>query len=510
MAINSAPASTAPSPAALSLSLQRALERIGGTAGAQAGPATAAVLSSLIRLQDELGTGLLIADARLRPVYASPALLKMVGFELPAFLALPSAMALFSSARQGDVEGRRLRRERGETVPLTYESQLVRHDGTIVEVELSSLPLNVGGQPLVLKLLRDITRRKQTQRLARVGTWDWHAAHDKVEASEEAWSILGKPSPRWPVPSEQLWSAIHPEDKPAVLAALKQAGTKPGPFALDYRIIRPDGTTRFLHVEGAALASNAGMDLSGSLQDVTELRFAEQSLQGLTKDLMRSNDELEQFAYVASHDLREPLRIIAGYLGILERRYGPQLPAEAHKFIEAAVEGAARMERLISHMLEYSRVGTHAADRLPVESEEASQTAMHNLTLVIKETNAEITRGPMPMVVADRAQLVQLFQNFLGNALKFRRGTPKIHITATRRASAWEFAIQDNGIGIEETDFERVFELFQRLHSAQEYSGSGIGLAIAKKIVERHGGKVWVESKLGEGSTFRFTLPIPG
>lgn len=509
MATKSASTSTAPSPAALPLSLQRALETIGGTLGAQAGPATAALLSSLIRLQDELGTALLIADARLRPVYASPALLKMVDLELPAFLALPSAIAIFPPARQADVEDRRLRRERGETVPLTYESQLVRRDGAIVEVELSSLPLNVAGQTLVLKLLRDITRRKQTQRLARVGTWDWHATDDKVEASAEAWSILGKPSPRWPVPSEQLWSAIHPEDKAPVLGVLRQARSKPGPFTLDYRITRPDGTTRFLHVEGAAVATSAGVELSGNLQDVTELRFAEQSLQGLTKDLMRSNDELEQFAYVASHDLREPLRIIAGYLGILERRYGPQLPAEAHKFIGAAVEGAARMEQLISHMLEYSRVGTHAADLLPVESEEAFQTALRNLGLVIKETNAEITRGPLPVVVADRAQLVQLFQNFLGNALKFRRGTPKIHVTATRRASDWEFAIQDNGIGIEEKDFERVFELFQRLHSAQEYSGSGIGLAIAKKIVERHGGKVWVESKLGEGSTFRFTLPIP-
>lgn len=511
MAIKPTSASTAPPPAALPIPLQRALQNIAGPGDANVAPGTAALLASLIRLQDDLGTGLFITDTDLRPLYASPALLKMLNLDADAFSALPSALDIFPPTERADVEDRRQRRERGESAPITHESKLVRRDGTIIDVELSSLPVMVGEKQILVKLLRDVTRRKQTQRLARVGTWDWKIHDDKVDASDEAWGILGRPKPRWPVGSAEFWSGIHPEDRPSVIAALRSPRTKPGPFTLDYRITRPDGTSRFVHVEGAAVETASGMELSGNLQDVTEVRFAEQSLQGLTKDLMRSNEELEQFAYVASHDLREPLRIIAGYLGILERRYGQQLPAEAKKFIEAAVEGAARMEKLISHMLEYSRVGTHAGDLLPIESEEAFQTAVRNVTLVVREANAEITHGPLPVVVADRAQLVQLFQNFLSNALKFRGSTPpKVKVEATRRGTEWEFTIQDNGIGIDEKDFERVFELFQRLHSAQEYSGSGIGLAIAKKIVERHGGKVWVESKLGEGSTFHFTLPIPG
>ena len=507
IAIKPAPAATAPPPAALPIWLQRALENAAGPGAAHAGAGTAALLTSLIRLQDELGTGLFIVDSGQHPVYASPALLRILGRDLDAFLALASATEVFAPAYRAQFD------ERGrdaEVTPTTYESKLVRIDGTFVDVELSSLPLKIGEKSLTLHLLRDITRRKQTQRLARVGTWDWHMKDDTVEASDEAWSILGRPQPRHPIASAEFWSSIHPEDRPQVLATLRTPRTKPGPFTLDYRITRRDGTTRFVHVEGAAVATDTGIELSGNMQDVTEVRFAEQSLQNLTKDLMRSNEELEQFAYVASHDLREPLRIIAGYLGILERRYGQQLPAEAKKFIEAAVEGAARMEQLISHMLEYSRVGTHAGDLLPIESEEAFQTAVRNVALVVRETTATITHDPLPVVVADRAQLVQLFQNFLSNALKFRGPSPpRIHVSATRHANEWEFAIKDNGIGIDEKDFERVFELFQRLHSTQEYSGSGIGLAIAKKIVERHGGRVWVDSALGQGSTFHFTLPIP-
>jgi PAS domain S-box-containing protein len=510
MAIHPMHPATTPPSASLPPHLQTALRTLVGAEATPADGPTVALLSSLLRLQEELGAGLLIADERLRPLYASPHLLKMLGMTVPDLLALPSVVALFAPERRAEVEDRRARRERGESVPLSYDSQVMRRDGVILDVELSSLPVRVAGHTLTLKLLRDITRRKQTQRIARVGTWDWDTSTDTAHASDETWSILGRPPPRAAVRGEDFWAGVHAEDRQQMRSMLQTARTKPGPFTLDYRLVRPEGTTRFVHVEGASVRTAAGMELSGNIQDVTDLRFAEQSLQALTRELMRSNDELEQFAYVASHDLREPLRIISGYLGILDRRYAKQLPPEAQKFVSAAVEGAARMEQLISHLLEYSRVGTRGGDLLPTGSQEAFEEAKRNLHLVVQETKAEITNDPLPVVVADRPQLVQLFQNFLGNALKFRRGEPpRLHVAAARSGDVWEFTVQDNGIGIDEKDYDRVFELFQRLHPAQEYAGSGIGLAIAKKIVERHGGRIWVESTVGQGSTFHFTLPIP-
>lgn len=510
MAIEPMPMSAAPSPPILPAPLQHALEDAGAAGAPMSHQATTALLASMLRLQEELGSGLVIIDADSRPVYGSPAFLRMVGLELGDFLALRSVADVFAENRRPDVEDRRLRRKRGEIVPITYESRLLRRDGAPIDVELSSLPLRIGDRQLFLKLLRDVTRRKQTQRLARVGTWDWILATDQVQASDETWSILGKRPPGRPTQSAGLWSGFHPEDRTPTLNALQTARTEAGPFTLDYRLVRPDGTTRFLHVEGSSAVGPSGGEMSGSIQDVTDLRFAEQSLQALTRDLMRSNDELEQFAYVASHDLREPLRIISGYLGILERRYSKQLPPDAQGLVTAAVEGAARMEQLIFHLLEYSRVGTHGGDLLPMASEDALAEAVRNLQLGIDETNAEVSHGPLPIVVADRAQLAQLFQNCVGNAIKFRRAEPpRIRVTAQRLAKEWRFSIQDNGIGIDEKDYDRVFELFQRLHSAQEYPGSGIGLAVAKKIVERHGGRIWVGSKPGEGSTFHFTLPVP-
>jgi light-regulated signal transduction histidine kinase (bacteriophytochrome) len=242
--------------------------------------------------------------------------------------------------------------------------------------------------------------------------------------------------------------------------------------------------------------------------DSTDRKRHEQELAERAKELQRSNAELEQFAYVASHDLQEPLRMVSSYTQLIQRRYGDKLDGDAKEFMHYVVDGAARMKQLIEDLLAYSRVGTKGKQFREIELEAALKRAVTNLRAAIEESGAAVTWDPLPRLSADDVQLAQLFQNLIGNALKFRgAGVPRIHVSAVERESDWEFAVRDNGIGIEPQYFERIFMVFQRLHTKGEYPGTGIGLAICKKVVERHGGAIRVTSQPGEGSQFHFTLP---
>ena len=235
----------------------------------------------------------------------------------------------------------------------------------------------------------------------------------------------------------------------------------------------------------------------------------EERVQERTADLLRSNRELEQFAYVASHDLQEPLRMVGSYLQLLERRYKGKLDEEADEFIAFAVDGATRMKQLINDLLTFSRVGRRGGAMSPTDLGEAARQAMLDLRALLEESGAEVHLGALPTVRADPTQMRQLFMNLIGNAVKFRgMQKPRIEIGAERRGGAWEVWVTDNGIGIDPKYAERVFEIFQRLHSREEYPGTGIGLAICKKIVERHGGQIRVRPAEGGGSTFTFTLPV--
>jgi PAS domain S-box-containing protein len=243
-----------------------------------------------------------------------------------------------------------------------------------------------------------------------------------------------------------------------------------------------------------------------------ERKRMEQALGEKAQELQRSNNELEQFAYVASHDLQEPLRMIASYTQLLERRYKDQLDADARQFISYAVEGAGRMQALINDLLAYSRVGIRPRQFAPIDSAEVLRRALKNLEVAIEESEAKITSTALPVVVGDLTQLTQLFQNLIGNGIKFRGEKPAIiHVSAELQgegaAQEWHFTVRDQGIGIEPQYFERIFVIFQRLHSREEYPGTGIGLAVCKKIVERHGGRIWVESEPDKGSAFHFTIP---
>jgi len=245
-----------------------------------------------------------------------------------------------------------------------------------------------------------------------------------------------------------------------------------------------------------------------SFRDITKRQRAEEVLKKTADKLARSNADLKQFAYAASHDLREPLHSIAGFVKLLERRYKGKLDEKADEFIGYIIDGVKRMDMLIHDLLEYSRVEAKGKDFGPVNCSVALQEAVNNLHSAIEESGAELTYDLLPTVIADASQLSRLFQNLISNAIKFRGNEPlKISISGQQKGDKWIFSVKDSGIGIDPQFFERIFLIFQRLHTREEYPGTGIGLAICKKIIENHGGRIWVESEPGKGSTFYFTLP---
>jgi light-regulated signal transduction histidine kinase (bacteriophytochrome) len=265
----------------------------------------------------------------------------------------------------------------------------------------------------------------------------------------------------------------------------------------------------------AAIAIENVQLYDAAQRELAERKRAEEELKQALTELARSNKELEQFAYVASHDLQEPLRMVASYVQLLARRYQGNLDADADEFITYAVDGASRMQRLINDLLAYSRVGTRGKPFEPTNCEAVLDQSLANLQMAIEENGAVVTHDLLPTVTADVTQLIQLFQNLIGNAVKFRgEESPRIHISASetfevsKTSKVWRFSVQDNGIGIDPEYHDRIFLIFQRLHTREEYPGTGIGLAVCKKIVERHGGRIWVESQSGKGSTFYFTIPM--
>jgi PAS domain S-box-containing protein len=269
-----------------------------------------------------------------------------------------------------------------------------------------------------------------------------------------------------------------------------------------------DGTTFPMELAVSEVRLGDRRIFSGIVRDISERKRAQLELERRTRELARSNVELEQFAYVASHDLQEPLRMIGSFTQLLARRYGGQLNATADEFISYIVDGVVRMQALINDLLAYSRVGTRGATFQPTDCEAVVERALINLKPAIDETAAVVTHDPLPSLWADAAQLVPLFQNLIGNAIKYRgEGPPRIHIAAERQGEGWVFSIRDHGIGFDPKYAERIFIIFQRLHTPDQYPGTGIGLAICKKIIDRHAGRIWAESEPGRGSRFCFTIP---
>jgi chemotaxis family two-component system sensor kinase Cph1 len=276
------------------------------------------------------------------------------------------------------------------------------------------------------------------------------------------------------------------------------------------RMVKKDGNPLWVRINiSIAQGIDGSTRFRAVIIDISERKQVDEKLSQVMEELTRSNEELEKFAYVASHDLQEPLRMVSSFARLLENRYKGKLDQDADDFINFAVDGANRMQVLITDLLAYSRVGRWGNEFKEESSDAVLERALSNLKVVVEQRGAVVTRDPLPVMMGDDSQLAQLFQNLIGNAVKFCKDrTPHIHVSSERRGNKWVFSIRDNGIGIAPEYFERIFLIFQRLHGKQEYPGTGIGLAICRKVAERHGGRIWVESEPGSGSTFYFTIPM--
>lgn len=323
-----------------------------------------------------------------------------------------------------------------------------------------------------------------------------------------AWSqFTGKPVKQ---EIENGWlKGVHPDD----LEILKQNQSvfrKQKPYTIQYRLLRHDGTYRYILETGNPrfLPDGTFAGYIGSCSDITDTKNVQHLLQNQTKELLRSNEELEQFAYVTSHDLQEPLRMITSYVQIIQNNISQNKTQNLNEFIGYVMDGASRMQAMINDLLQFSRVGRSASPFTNVDLNEVVKIALSHLTNRIAENKADVSYTTMPVIMGDNFQLIRLFQNLIDNAIKFKAKdrNPQIKISVEERATDYVFGIHDNGIGIEDKFYNRIFVIFQRLHTRNEYEGTGIGLAVCKKIVERHGGEIWVQSKQNEGTTFYFTI----
>lgn len=405
-------------------------------------------------------------------------------------------------------------------------------DGTLVPSRIAANALQNGDSVSICMVAADMTKIEESEETIRlineqqnqlqesqahlklsaeaggIGTWDWDIENDVLIWGQRTRTMFGIEQDR-KVTHELFLTMLHPDDREMVEKAITECIQKGKKYDVEYRVIHPDGSIRWIYAKGHGILDENGkcLRMTGVVLDITERKEKIELLKHLNDELKRSNNELEQFAYIVSHDLREPLRAISGFIGLLKEKYNNVLDAKAAEYINYATQGVVRMDELLACLLEYSRVSSRAQVLAHVSANESLNAAIANLHKSIAESNAAVTFDDLPTLKADGRQLTQLFQNLIQNAIKFRSDKrPQIHIGCKRQDNRWLFWVKDNGIGIDKQQFDRIFNIFHRLDRSGKYPGSGIGLSICKKIVERHGGKIWIESEVGKGSTFYFTI----
>jgi PAS domain S-box-containing protein len=408
---------------------------------------------------------------------------------------------------------------------LNYDELQIKKDGRQVWVRTSKTPLiDRAGQVYgILGIFSDVTTQKQVENELReserrfratfehagVGIIHTGMDHRLLRVNPRICELLGYTQIE--MLSRAFEDITHPDD-----LAMSREIIQPilsgevDVYRTEKRYLRKDGSLLWAQISVSLVRSELSEPLYfvTIVEDISERKQAQLLLEERTRDLARSNADLEQFAYLTSHDLQEPLRMVASFTQLLERRYRGQLDERADDYIHFITEGAQRMQRLINDLLTYSRVGSRGRPFAALDAEDLLRQAAENLQIAMEEAGAILTHDALPRVSGDESQLIQLLQNLIGNAIKFRSAAPpQIHVSAQPKGSQWVIAVRDNGIGIDPQYFERIFVLFQRLHLREEYPGTGIGLAICKRIVERHNGRIWVESTPGQGSTFYFSLP---
>jgi PAS domain S-box-containing protein len=343
-----------------------------------------------------------------------------------------------------------------------------------------------------------------------IGLWDFNVETSQAYLDERSETMLGLRPGSFKGTHDSFEQLIHEEDVGRVREAIDNTLKNDLPYQTIFRTKPMQGKSRYISARALSSKNEKGeiIALSGVNFDITELKEeTEKLISKLNTDLLRSNTDLQQFAYVASHDLQEPLRMVASFTQLLQRQYGDKLDEKANEYIDFAVNGSKRMYELINGLLDYSRVQTRTGRIERINMETVLAKVKENLKLIIEETGAIVTNDILPEISADLNQMIQLLQNLIENGIKFSKGTPQIHISANLKNGKYIFSVKDEGIGIERQYFEKIFRIFQKLHSQEEYKGTGIGLALCKRIVERHGGDIWAESEIGKGARFFFTIP---
>ncbi len=409
----------------------------------------------------------------------------------------------------------------------SFEAQHPKVDGGNMTVLFNALPVLVGEERYIAVTGIDISARKaaenalrhsefrlkEAQRIAMIGSWELDLVSNRLTWSDEIFRIFEIDPLQFEASYETFLSAIHPDDRDMVNAAYQSSLQDRLPYSVEHRLLFADGRIKHVREQCETTFSDGGKPLRsvGTVQDITARKQAEQVLQQNTRALERSNAELEQFAYVASHDLRQPLRMVNGYVQMLERRLAEKLDAETREMMHFVTDGAKRMDQMLVSLLDYSRVGRKGEPLALMHSLDAVNEALHFLEPTTHEAQATVrVSGDWPHVMVSRDEFTRLWQNLIGNAIKYRaeNRAPHIDVSVTSGDRGWRFCVADNGIGIDPAQFGRLFKVFQRLHARGQYEGYGIGLAVARKIVERHGGNIWVESDgAGQGCRFCFTLP---